>query len=734
MDPIRTPNARRAFTGFRDDSGVPHLKAASWLDALYALGYMHAVDRGTQLLFARAMASGSAAETISGSPELIETDRFFRRVGLHRQLTREVQQLEPRIAEQLRAYSEGINDGIAGSGRTLPMWATGFRPEPWDEAAVLMVGQLLSFGGLAISQMQNERLLVELIHAGANIAGLRDLFAPRLDNVDFDLLRTVKMSNPLSNDALNLIVDLPRLAGSNAWAVGPGRSKSGHALIASDPHLEINRLPAIWYEAVVRWESHYVLGATLPGCPLFAVARTERLAWGVTYMKGDTIDYFVEDCRPGGQTGWQYRRDDRWLDFERRDELIHVKGQKSPLTLPVFENPQGTLESDPDEQGHYLSMAWSGSTGGAGGAIATWLDIVLSATASEAMDVVRRCPQPTLCFVFADSENHIGLQGCGRFPQRGSGVDGLAPLPAWDSKNHWRGWLSSDWLPRVYDPAEGYVATANEGWNPPGGPLLVTQLLPDYRKRRIDERLRELPQATLEDMRELQYDLVSLQARELIPIFVAHLSDGPLKEQLREWDCRYTTDSKTAVLFQRLFINTIIEIFGHEKAVGWRRIVYLCTRAGYSNMLLTAADKVLGDPQSSWWHGRDPGDVIRTAAERTRKQPEMTWGEFNNFHFIDRFFGKRRVGRLLGFGTGRQAMPGCYATPFQGHVFQTAAREQTFAPSYHFVADMGANEAWTNLPGGPSESRFSRYYKSDLARWTSGHYKRLGPGKGQATV
>jgi penicillin amidase len=72
-------------------------------------------------------------------------------------------------------------------------------------------------------------------------------------------------------------------------------------------------------------------------------------------------------------------------------------------------------------------------------------------------------------------------------------------------------------------------------------------------------------------------------------------------------------------------------------------------------------------------------------------------------------------------------MPGCHATPFQGHVFQTANREQTFAPSYHFVTDLGSHEAWTNLPGGPSESPFSRYYRTDIDRWRDGHYKRLAP-------
>ena len=86
----------------------------------------------------------------------------------------------------------------------------------------------------------------------------------------------------------------------------------------------------------------------------------------------------------------------------------------------------------------------------------------------------------------------------------------------------------------------------------------------------------------------------------------------------------------------------------------------------------------------------------------------MPWSEKNNFQFVNRFVSQGRVGRLLGFETNRIPMPGCHATPFQGHVLQTAMHEQTFAPSYHFVTDLGTDEAWTNLPGGPSESPFSR--------------------------
>ena len=242
---------------------------------------------------------------------------------------------------------------------------------------------------MAESRLQNERLLMELIHAGVSDVALRELFAPRLDNVDFELMRQVRISNRLSDEAMELLTDLPRLAGSNAWAVSPQRSASGQALLAADPHLEINRLPAIWYEAVLRWGDEYVMGATLPGCPLFPVARTNRLAWGVTYMKGDTTDFFVEDCRLGGANGWQYRRLDQWHDFQLRREVIQRKGTE-PATLLVLENDQGTLETELGQlrPGYHLSCCWTGRQPGYGEALATWLKVIASPTAAAAMDVV----------------------------------------------------------------------------------------------------------------------------------------------------------------------------------------------------------------------------------------------------------------------------------------------------------------------------------------------------------
>ncbi len=731
MEPIRTKSARYEFTAARDDNGVPHVEAPTWREAIYAWGYMHALDRPTQLYFARAVASGRATEWIADKPELLEMDTHLRRAGLSRDLDREFRRLPPRVREQLDWYCQGVNDGVLDAGRTLPMWVTGFQPRPWEPVSVMLIGNLLSFAGLSIGEQENERLLLELIQLGVDEQRLRELFNPYLDGIDFEPLRDIRIAKRLSDDALELLADLPRLAGSNAWAVSPARSATGNPLLASDPHLEVNRLPAIWYEVVLRWgNGEYAMGATLPGCPIMAVGRTKRLAWGVTYMHADTSDYFIEDCRPGGATGWQYRRgEDEWFDFQHRQEVIRRKGA-TPRIVDVYENEQGTLNRNPEVAegpGKYLSVSWIGQQTDSGRAIGTWLDVIAAKNVAAGMETVRSCPHPSLVWVMADSEGHIGSQASGWLPLRGGGNSGLLPVPAWDPANHWQGKVRIDLLPREYDPPIGFVASANEELYRRDGPPLHAHGQPDYRKRRIVERLTELPRATMQDMQKLQYDVLSTQARDLLPVLLALLEDCPLKQKLSTWDCCYTPNSREAVLFQSFYRHVVLQIFGNEQGIGWRRMLFLCTRMGFSTMVLTAVDRTLRKVTSSWWRGRSKQALVRKAAELAQREPVKPWSELNSFHFVNRFFGGGRAGRLLGFRSRPIAMPGNHATPFQGHLLTTATRESTFAPTYHFTTDMGTDEAWTNLPGGPSESRFSPWYKSDIPRWIAGQYKRIAP-------
>ena len=117
MERIAAKSARYEFKAARDENGVPHVEASSWREALYAWGYMHATDRPTQLHFARAVASGQAAEQIANKPELAEMDIFLRRAGIYRDLDIEVRRLPEETRTQLELYCEGINDGLSDGGR-----------------------------------------------------------------------------------------------------------------------------------------------------------------------------------------------------------------------------------------------------------------------------------------------------------------------------------------------------------------------------------------------------------------------------------------------------------------------------------------------------------------------------------------------------------------------------------------------------------------------------------------
>ena len=70
-------------------------------------------------------------------------------------------------------------------------------------------------------------------------------------------------------------------------------------------------------------------------------------------------------------------------------------------------------------------------------------------------------------------------------------------------------------------------------------------------------------------------------------------------------------------------------------------------------------------------------------------------------------------------------LPGGRATIAQGQIYRSANRLTTFAPGYRFIADMSANAAYSNMPGGPSESPFSNWYASDLKNWLKGRYKTM---------
>src|ERR1044071_9788341 len=341
----------------RDDAGVPHITAATLDDAHLGLGFCHARDRGMQILLVRILGGGRACELLLDSQEMLELDRLFRRWNLGASSSREEALLSKRARSTVDSYCKGGNLYFSQNRLPWELRLLRYCFEPWTAADIGLAAKVADLVVLATSQSDMERFIVECVQNGISREKLEELFPGQLCGLDEELLRRVRLSERLVPSSLKWASGLPRMMASNNWVVSGSRTASGKPFLCNDPHLEINRFPPVWYEAVLRWGAqegpHYAIGSTFPGIPGVAIGRNRDLAWGVTYAFMDCIDSWIEECREG-----KYRRGDSWLPFTSRKETIRRK-KNAPVELIFYENDHGVLDGDPFQPGHYRTTRWS---------------------------------------------------------------------------------------------------------------------------------------------------------------------------------------------------------------------------------------------------------------------------------------------------------------------------------------------------------------------------------------
>ncbi|MFC7666617.1 penicillin acylase family protein [Hymenobacter humi] len=100
---------RQPVTVRYDDHRVPHVFAQNDQDLYFAQGYLTARDRLWQMEFQTHVAAGRLAEIVG--PARLETDRFFRRMGLPFGAANslKVMMANPTTRTVLESYSAGVN-------------------------------------------------------------------------------------------------------------------------------------------------------------------------------------------------------------------------------------------------------------------------------------------------------------------------------------------------------------------------------------------------------------------------------------------------------------------------------------------------------------------------------------------------------------------------------------------------------------------------------------------------
>lgn len=281
------------FEVFRDDRGIPHLRAGSALALARAQGHNAALDRAWQLETERHRVLGTTAAYLGA--EALDWDRFARRARLADTARRCYDRLTPETAAWVGAYVDGVNAGLAeGAARAPEFAAAGLAPGRWERWTPLAVW-----------------LSTHILFAGFPTKLWREEVARRLGDDRATLFAT----------------DGPGTSGSNGWLLTGARTTTGAPVIAGDPHRFIED-PGVYQQIRLACPEFDVVGLAVPGVPGIAhFGHAGGVAWAITNAMADYQDLYREQLRRTADGGVEALGPDGWYAVHAHTETVEVAGE-----------------------------------------------------------------------------------------------------------------------------------------------------------------------------------------------------------------------------------------------------------------------------------------------------------------------------------------------------------------------------------------------------------------------
>ncbi|MFQ6070470.1 MAG: penicillin acylase family protein [Candidatus Aminicenantales bacterium] len=567
---------------FIDPWGIAHIYAQNEEDLFFAQGFNVARDRLFQLEMWRRQATGTLSEILG--PRALKKDIGSRLFCFRGEMRKELAHYHPRGEKIIPSFVRGINSYIDWTRKNPEMLPLEFRlldiePGYWTPEIVVSRHNGLFRNATtevrlakAVSALGSERVkeLMNFKPADPELAppegvdlslipkNLLELYLASRSPVTFlpeDIAdASLRAEAPGSTF---LFESFPFSPGSNNWALRGSLTFSSRPILANDPHRRL-QIPSLRYWVHLCAPGWHVMGGGEPALPGVSIGHNEYGAWGLTIFPIDQEDIYIYSTNPAHPNQYRYRG--KWEEMEIIREEIPVKGEE-PVTIELKYTCHGPVLYE--DQANHLAYALR----------AGWLEVGGAPyLASLRMDQARNWEEfrkactysrtPSENMVWADTEGHIGWQVVGIAPRRES-FSGLLPVPG-DGRYEWKGYIPIEKLPHSSDPAERYVATANQFNVPPGYPYLLGYMWSDsFRFSRICEVLVSGRKFTLVDMMELQHDEYSLPARALVPLLKGLKGKDEKTEKARRmllsWDIVMARDSVEAAIF-----HTWLENLGEE--------------------------------------------------------------------------------------------------------------------------------------------------------------------------
>ena len=578
----------------RDKYGRPHIYAANVNDAMRAEGWLVAKDRALELEFFRRVSEGRLAEILSSSQQsTIDLDISYRHIGLGRTAKAQYDALpKGEVRDLVDAYADGVSQvfrKIREGKVRLPVGVFEIPQEAftdWSGVDSYAIGRLqtylLSYD--ADSDLGNQ-LFFDAARAAfkagdadpaiAKRANLeRDLFlfmpgdpatttsgypmgkprilpgAPAWKRPNFAALaRGYLAATQQSRALLN-----PEGFGSNNWAVAASRSKTGHALVASDPHLSLIAPSIFWPVSIDvtapaggdAASNLKVAGVAFPGIPGIILGHNEHIAWGATVAGYDVSDAYAETLTPdGASVMWKGKA----VPLETIDEVIKLQDGTSltyhlkvvPHHGPILPSITAQHTLNPlDPKAGAISIRWTGAE--ASTELTAVVALLRAKDVDEAQKALDSFGVGAQNWMLGDTSGNILWTSHANVPTRDPNAyawnaktyTGNLPcfvLPG-DGTADWTGYLAGNLVPWEKNPTVGFISTAN---NDPIGNTLdndpSNDTLPDgkpmylaakfdigFREGRIQKRIKDHADPfTTDDFQAIQADVRSAMGAALTP-------------------------------------------------------------------------------------------------------------------------------------------------------------------------------------------------------------------------
>lgn len=554
-----------------DSYGVPHIRASDLGALAYGFGWAQAHAHGDLVLRLYGQARGRAAEY--WGEDFADSDRWVRINGIPQRARDWLAQ----ASEEERAVVDGFVAGFNAYAAVNP-------------------------GALDAAMVRALPVMPEDILAHAQ-----------------RVLQYTFMASPQYATAARRHVDR---AGSNAWALAPGRTAAGNALLLANPHLPWGDL-FTWFEAQLQGGDIDAYGVALVGLPLINLGFNQRLGWTHTVNTHDGADLYELALTDDG-----YRWDGDERAFDIRMDTLRVRradGSIDAQPFPVLSSVHGPVIA----QGEGRAVALRVAALDRPHLVAQTLGMLRARNLTQFEDALRMLQLPMFTVVYADADGHIMHLFNGVVPRRPRGdfARWQGVLPGDTSAWLWTDALAYHELPRLLDPATGWVQNANE---PPWTATLPMALDPthypayiapppsmSFRAQASARLLTSDPAMTLDAMTALKHSTrLELAARVRDDVVRLARTGGDADARagadvLATWDLNTDSASRGAVLFIRFWTEYV-------RATGFRTFAQ---RWSVAEPLATPAVPA------------DTAALLRALADATREvraqhgAADIAWGE-----------------------------------------------------------------------------------------------------------